>query len=196
MNLIICLSIRVLTIKEGDALQTCLKVNEGQDVILCTFKGQSIRFTVSTEAKKSIKIQGRSAAGVIGIAVAEGDYVVGATAIDDNSNVLTLTAKGISKQTKGAAWESQARAGKGALCHKITEKTGDLVSVLAVKEDDEIFVGTESGKIIRLAVKDIATSGKATIGVKAINLTEGDSAFTASLAPKNLEEDIETEEES
>lgn len=189
-------AIRVLTIKEGDALQTCLKVNEGQDVILCTSKGQSIRFTVSTEAKKSIKIQGRSAAGVIGIAVAEGDYVVGATAIDDNSNVLTLTAKGISKQTKGAAWESQARAGKGALCHKITEKTGDLVSVLAVKEDDEIFVGTESGKIIRLAVKDIATSGKATIGVKAINLTEGDSAFTASLAPKNLEEDIETEEES
>lgn len=189
-------AIRVLTIKEGDALQTCLKVNEGQDVILCTSKGQSIRFTVSTEAKKSIKIQGRSAAGVIGIAVAEGDYVVGATAIDDNANVLTLTAKGISKQTKGAAWESQARAGKGALCHKITEKTGDLVSVLAVKEDDEIFVGTESGKIIRLAVKDIATSGKATIGVKAINLTEGDSAFTASLAPKNLEEDIETEEES
>lgn len=189
-------AIRVLTIKEGDALQTCLKVNEGQDVILCTSKGQSIRFTVSTEAKKAIRIQGRAAAGVIGIAVADGDYVVGATVIDDDSNVLTLTSKGLSKQTKGAAWESQARAGKGVICHKITEKTGDLVSVLAVKEDDEIFVGTESGKIIRLAVKDIATSGRPAIGVKAINLTEGDSAFTASLAPKNLEEEIETEEES
>lgn len=188
-------AIRVLTIKDGDALQTVLKVNEGQDVMLCTSKGQSIRFTVSTETKKPVRPQGRTAAGVQGIKVAEDDYVVGATAIEDGSNILTLTANGLAKQTKGAAWEAKGRGGKGIVCHKITEKTGDLVSVLAVKEDEEIFVGAESGKIIRLAVKDIATSGRAAIGIKAISLSEGDYAFTASLAPVNLEEDIEEETE-
>lgn len=188
-------AIRVLTIKEGDALQTCLKVNEGQDVMLCTSKGQSIRFTVSTETKKPVRPQGRTAAGVQGIKVAEDDYVVGATAIEDGSNILTLTANGLAKQTKGAAWEAKGRGGKGIVCHKITEKTGDLVSVLAVKEDDEIFVGTESGKIIRLSVNDIATSGRSAIGIKAISLSEGDFAFTASLAPTNLDE-MEIEEES
>lgn len=188
-------AIRVLTIKDGDALQTVLKVNEGQDVMLCTSKGQSIRFTVSTETKKPVRPQGRTAAGVQGIKVAEDDYVVGATAIEDGSNILTLTANGLMKQTKGAAWEAKGRGGKGIVCHKITEKTGDLVSVLAVKEDEEIFVGAESGKIIRLAVKDIATSGRAAIGIKAISLSEGDYAFTASLAPVNLEEDIEEETE-
>lgn len=188
-------AIRVLTIKEGDALQTCLKINEGQDVMICTSKGQSIRFTVSTETKKPVRPQGRTAAGVQGIKVAEGDYVVGATAIEDGSNILTLTANGLAKQTKGAAWEAKGRGGKGIVCHKITEKTGDLVSVLAVKEDEEIFVGAESGKIIRLAVKDIATSGRAAIGIKAISLANGDYAFTASLAPVNIEENEEIEEQ-
>ena len=181
-------AIRVLTIKEGDALQTCLKVDEGQDVILCTAKGQSIRFTVSTETKKP--------AGVLGIKVAEDDYVVGATAIEDGSNILTLTANGLAKQTKGAAWEAKGRGGKGIVCHKITERTGDLVCVLAVKENEEIFVGTESGKIIRLSVNDISTSGRAAIGTKVISLTDNDCAFTASLAPITLDnEEEETIEE-
>lgn len=185
-------ALKVLTIKEGDALQTCLKVYEGQDIMLCTAKGQSIRFTVSTEVKKPVRPQGRTAAGVQGIKVAEDDYVIGATVIEDGSNILTLTINGLAKQTKGVAWEAKGRGGKGILCHKVTEKTGDLVSVLAVKEDEEIFVGAESGKIIRLAVKDIATSGRAAIGSKAINLDNGDHAFTASLAPINLNNEEET----
>lgn len=187
-------AIKVLTIKENDALQTCLKIHEGQDVMLCTAKGQSIRFTVSTEVKKPVRPQGRTAAGVQGIKVAEDDYVIGATVIEDGSNILTLTINGLAKQTKGVAWEAKGRGGKGIICHKITEKTGDLVSVLAVKEDDEIFVGAESGKIIRLAVKDIAMSGRSAIGSKAINLVEGDHAFTASLAPVNLEDEENIEE--
>lgn len=102
------------------------------------------------------------------------------------------------KQSLGSSWEAKYRAGKGIICHKITEKTGELVSVLAVKEDEEIFVGTEAGKIIRLSVNDIPTSGRASIGSKAINLDKGDSAFTASLAPISLDkndDDIIEEEE-
>ena len=182
-------AVRVLTIKDGDALQTCLKVKEGEDVLIATAKGQSIRFKVSTETKKPVKPQGRTASGVQGIKVStEDDYVIGATVLDDNSNILTLTANGLAKQTKGSAWETKGRAGKGIVCHKITEKTGDLVSVLAVKEEDELFVGTESGKIIRLAANSIATSGRSAIGSKAITLGEDDYAFTASLAPINLED--------
>ena len=182
-------AVRVLTIKDGDALQTCLKVKEGEDVLIATAKGQSIRFKVSTETKKPVKPQGRTASGVQGIKVStEDDYVIGATVLDDNSNILTLTANGLAKQTKGSAWETKGRAGKGIVCHKITEKTGDLVSVLSVKEEDELFVGTESGKIIRLAANSIATSGRSAIGSKAITLGEDDYAFTASLAPINLED--------
>ena len=187
-------AIKALTIKEGDILQTCLKVNEGQDVILCTAKGLSTRFTISISTKKPVRPQGRSAAGVQGIKVSEDDYVIGATVIEDDSNILTLTAKGLSKQSFGSSWEAKGRGGKGIICHKITEKTGDLVSVLAVREDEEIFVGTEAGKIIRLAVNDIPTSGRASIGNKTINLDKGDSAFTASLAPMSLNENDDEED--
>ena len=184
-------SIKVLGIKENDSLQTALKVNEDQDVLLCTAKGRSIRITVSETSKKPIRPQGRSAKGVIGIKVTDDDYVIGATVIDNESNILTLTSNGLCKQTKGIAWESKGRGGKGMVCHKITDKTGDLVSVLSVKEDDEIFVGSELGNIIRLKASEITTSGRASIGAKAINLVDGDYAFIASLAPKSEEKTID-----
>ncbi len=126
---------KVLTIKDGDELATCLKATEGEDILICTAKGQSARFTISTESKKPVRPQGRSAAGVQGINVAEDDYVIGATIITDNTNILTLTAKGLAKQTQGSAWEAKNRGVKGVACHKITEKTGDIVSVLAVNEE-------------------------------------------------------------
>ena len=182
-------STKVLTIKEGDALATSLKAKEGEDILICTAKGQSTRFTISETSKKPIRPQGRTAAGVMGIRVADDDYVIGATIISDDVNILTLTANGLAKQTAGSAWEAKGRGGKGMICHKITEKTGDIVSVLAVSGDDEIFVGTESGKIIRLAASSIATSGRASIGSKAITLENGDFAFTASLAPQSIEKE-------
>ena len=180
---------KVLTIKDGDALATSLKAKEGEDILICTAKGQSARFTISETTKKPVRPQGRSAAGVMGIKVAEDDFVIGATIISDDTNILTLTSKGLAKQTQGSAWETKGRGIKGIICHKITEKTGDIVSVLAVNEDDELFVGTESGKIIRLAASSIAKSSRSSIGSKAITLGNGDFAFTASLAPKSMEEE-------
>lgn len=186
---------KVLTIKDGDELATCLKAKEGEDILICTAKGKSARFTISTETKKPIRPQGRAAAGVKGIRVVEDDYVIGATIITDDSNILTLTSNGLAKQTQGSAWETKGRDVQGVACHKITEKTGEIVSVLAVKEDDEIFVGTDKGKIIRLAASSIATSGRASIGSKAITLSSGDYANAASLAPTDEnQEDIETED--
>ena len=128
---------KVLTIKEGDELATCLKATEGEDILICTAKGQSARFTISTESKKPVRPQGRSAAGVQGINVAEDDYVIGATIITDNTN---------------------------------------------------------QGKIIRLAASSIATSGRMSIGSKAITLSEGDFANVASIAPNTGESTQEEEE--
>ena len=128
------------------------------------------------------------------IKVAEDDYVIGATIITDDVNILTLTANGLAKQTVGSAWEAKGRGIKGVQCHKITEKTGDIVSVLAVNTDDELFVGTDQGKIIRLAANSIATSGRASIGSKAITLSAGDFANAASLAPNTGEEEQEIED--
>ena len=185
---------KVLTIKEGDELSTCLKAKEGEDILICTAKGQSARFTISETSKKPVRPQGRTAAGVMGIKVAEDDYVIGATIITDDVNILTLTANGLAKQTVGSAWEAKGRGIKGVQCHKITEKTGDIVSVLAVNTDDELFVGTDQGKIIRLAANSIATSGRASIGSKAITLSAGDFANAASLAPNTGEEEQEVED--
>lgn len=186
---------KVLTIKEGDSLEVALKAKEGEDILICTAKGQSARFTISETSKKPVRPQGRSAAGVLGIKVSDDDCVIGATIITNDTNILTLTSKGLSKKSNGSLWEPKSRGIKGIKCHKITEKTGDIVSVLAVKEEDELFVGTESGKIIRLAASSITTSGRDSIGSKAITLSEGDFAFTASLAPltesNNEEESIE-----
>lgn len=187
---------KVLTIKEGDELATCLKAKEGEDVLICTAKGQSARFTISVESKKPVRPQGRSASGVQGINVADDDYVIGATIIQDSANILTLTARGLAKQTIGSAWEAKNRGVKGVACHKVTEKTGDIVSVLSVKEEDELFVSTDQGKIIRLFASSIATSGRMSIGSKAITLDNGDFASIASIAPNTGEEEINDEEQA
>ena len=182
---------KVLTIKEGDELATCLKAKEGDDILICTAKGMSTRFTISSTSKKPINAQGRTAAGVSGIKVGEDDYVIGATLINNDDNILTLTSKGLAKQTSGSAWESKNRGIKGIICHKITEKTGEIVSILSVSKDDEIFVGTDQGKIIRLSVESIANSGRASIGTKVISLSANDYANAASLAPNNINDNEE-----
>ena len=93
-------AVRVLTIKDGDALQTCLKVKEGEDVLIATAKGQSIRFKVSTETKKPVKPQGRTASGVRGIDLSDSSYVIGAEIADSSKLILVITEKGYGKKTE------------------------------------------------------------------------------------------------
>ena len=122
----------------------------------------------------------------------EGDIVIGMTKITNDTDVMTVTSKGLGKRTKGSEFPVKNRGGQGVKAHKVSERSGTVVSCLTVEEGDQIFVGTESGNIIRLNVDPLAKSGRDTTGNKLINLVGEDQVFTASLAPttEHVEEEV------
>lgn len=182
---------KVIGIKEGDELVNALMANEGDELLIATGKGQSIRIKVD---EKELRPMGRTAAGVKGIKLKEDDYVVDMTKIDDDKLILSLSQTGLGKTTKANEYKVQKRGGSGVKGHKITSKTGDLVCCLTVSPDDEIFVGTLQGQIIRIKVSDVPTSLRDTSGSRMIKLYDEDVAITASIAPIKDEEEELSEE--
>ena len=179
---------KVIGLKEGDELVTALIAKEGDDILMVTALGQGLRTTIT---KEKIRPMGRTAAGVKGIKIKEGDIVIGMTKMTDDTDVMTVTSNGLGKRTKGSEFPVKNRGGQGVKAHKVTERSGTVVSCLTVGEGDQIFVGTESGNIIRLNVDPLAKSGRDTTGNKLINLVGEDQVFTASLAPTT--EEVEDE---
>lgn len=175
---------KVIGLNEGDELISALIAKEGEDVLICTALGQGLRTTINAE---KIRPMGRSARGVKGIKVKEGDVVIGMTKIDDDTDILTVSCLGLGKRTKGSDFPVKNRGGQGVKAHKVTERTGALVACLTVNEGDQVFIGTESGQIIRLNTDPLAKSGRDTTGNKLINLTGEDQVVTASLAPTTEE---------
>lgn len=180
---------KVIGLKEGDELVTALIAKENDDILMVTALGQGLRTTITQE---KIRPMGRSAAGVKGIKIKEGDIVIGMTKITNDTDVMTVTSKGLGKRTKGSEFPVKNRGGQGVKAHKVSERSGTVVSCLTVEEGDQIFVGTESGNIIRLNVDPLAKSGRDTTGNKLINLVGEDQVFTASLAPttEHVEEEV------
>lgn len=184
---------KVIGIKEGDELVKALIANENDELIIATGKSQSIRIRVD---EKEFRPMGRTAAGVKGIKLKEGNYVVDMTLVTDDKLILSLTQSGLGKATPASEWKSQKRGGSGIKGHKTSEKTGDVVCCLTVSEEDEIFVGTLQGQIIRINVSEVAKSGRDTTGSKMISLGTEDIAMTASVAPiRECDEEIELEEQ-
>lgn len=180
---------KVIGIKENDELVNALMAHEGDELLIATGKGQSIRVKVD---EKELRPMGRSAAGVKGIRLKDDDYVVDMTQISNDKHILSLTQTGLGKATKASEYKTQGRGGVGIKGHKISSKTGDLVCCLAVSQEDEIFVGTLQGQIIRIKVSDVAISGRDTAGSRIIKLYDNDMTMTASIAP--IKEDEEDEE--
>lgn len=183
---------KVIGLNEDDELVSALIAKEGEDVLICTALGQGLRTTINAE---KIRPMGRSARGVKGIKVKENDIVIGMTKVDDNTDILTVSSQGLGKRTKGVDFPVKNRGGQGVKCHKVTERTGALVACLTVEEGSQVFVGTESGQIIRLNTDLLAKSGRDTTGTKLINLGEDDQVVTASLAPTTEEVEEENIEE-
>ena len=184
---------KVIGIKEGDELVNALMANEGDELLIATSKGQSIRVKVD---EKEMRPMGRTAAGVKGIKLKEDDYVVDMTQINDDKYILSLTQTGLGKATKANEYKVQKRGGSGVKGHKISSKTGDLVCCLTVTPEDEIFVGTLQGQIIRIKVSDVAISGRDTAGSRIIRLNDSDMTMTASIAPIKEEEPEENDSQS
>lgn len=158
-----------INIKDDDELIAVRVTTGEQDIFLSTSSGKSIRFH-----EQEIRSMGRVAAGNIGIKMGSGDVVVGMEALDEGATILTVTENGYGKRTKSEEYRSQARAGKGILTIKTTERNGPVVYSYQVTNKDQLMIITEHGKIIRLRVGDISVIGRNTQGVKLIALAKGE----------------------
>ena len=179
---------RVIKFKEGDSLVQALLISEGDNVLIVTANGMSLRIDTAAEGTKAIRPMGRDAAGVTGINVANNDEVVDMCIVNDDDNVLTVTEHGIGKRTKADEWRVIGRGGKGVTAHGLSEKTGKIIAVMTSHDYDELFIATEQGLITRISNKDIRICSRTSQGVKVINLNNNDKVASVSIN-KNKETD-------
>lgn len=157
-------------IEPGDELGWVLHTGGGDDLILVTRNGMSIRFN-ETEARD----RSRAAGGVRAITLREDDIIMGADVVTEGASLLVVGTNGFGKRTDLAEYRPQGRGGIGIITMNVTPKTGHIVGAEVVHDDDRLIVMTTSGKGIRVKVKEIRTVGRITQGVKLIDLKEGDT---------------------
>ena len=176
-----------ITLKDDDQLIEVKYTEDDEDVFLVTKNGQCIRFHES-----DVRCIGRTSMGVRGINLTGDDEVIGMQLDSQGEALLIVSANGMGKRTLTSEFTTQHRGGKGIKCYKITEKTGNVVGVKAVNDDNEIMMITTEGIIIRTAVDSISILGRNTSGVKVMNV--GENVEVASIA-KVREEKLEDEME-
>jgi DNA gyrase subunit A len=182
--------INAITIREGDELLEAKLTTGNSQVMLALKSGKAIRFE---EAKT--RPMGRNASGVRGITLADdNDEVVGMVAVDDmDSNILVVSENGYGKRSSLDDYRITNRGGKGVKTISITEKTGNLVSIKNVTDDDDLMIINKSGIAIRMQVSDLRVMGRATQGVRLINLKGKDSIAAVAKVMKDDDDDAVTE---
>ncbi len=174
-----------ITLREDDELIEVKATNDENDIFLVTKFGQCIRFN-----ERDVRSTGRTSMGVIGMNLEDQDEVIGMQLNTQGRALLFVSEKGMGKRTFISEFTKQHRGGKGIKCYKINEKTGNVVGVKAVDEDQEIMLITTEGIIIRLEVNNISKLGRVTSGVKLINMD--DNITVASIARvRECENEIE-----
>ncbi len=174
-----------IVLREDDELIEVKFTDSDRDIFMATKYGQCIRFHES-----DVRNTGRVSMGVIGIHLVPGDEVIGMQLDIQGTHLLFVSEKGLGKRTAMSEFSPQHRGGKGVKCYKITEKTGNIISLKAVNDDHEILIITTEGIIIRTKVADISVLGRVTSGVKVINLAEGVSvASVTKVMPEEDEEE-------
>ncbi len=176
--------IRAIILDEGDELVSAKIVDKNaKHLLIASYLGIFIKFSL-----EDVREMGRNARGVRGIKLNENDFVVGAVVINDDGNkLLSVSENGLGKQTLAEAYREQSRGGKGMIGMKLTQKTGNLVSVISVDDENlDLMILTASAKMIRVSIKDIKeTIGRNTSGVKLIDTA--DKVVYANSCPKEEE---------
>lgn len=156
-----------LSLAEEDELVDVRQTSAYDSILVATLNGQGILFDAM-----DVRPMGRTARGVRAINLSEGDEVIGATVPKEGEQILTATENGLGKRTQTDAFRAQRRGGKGLKINKITEKTGNIIGVASVSDEDELLLITSQGVIIRIKVAQISSIGRNAQGVKLINLPE------------------------
>ena len=166
-----------ITLKEDDSLIAAKFVGKGDEVSLVTLQGQSIRFK-----ENDVREMGRTAAGVTGMKLGKGDYIVSADVFkkdDKKTEVLIVTQLGYGKTTPAKEYKVQKRGGSGIKTAKLTSKTGQIVCGIVLKEDEradgELVIMSQKGQVIKLPLKDVPTLGRQTQGVRVMKMRDGDA---------------------
>ena len=173
--------VNAITIRESDQLIEAKLTSGNAEVMIASNAGKAIRFNEST-----VRPIGRTGAGVRGISLADGEVVIGMICMEpeDGKDVLVLSEKGYGKRTDLDEYRITNRGGKGVKTINVTEKTGRLISVQSVSDDDDLMIINKSGITIRTAVSGIRLAGRATQGVRIINLREGDEIASVVAVPR------------
>ncbi len=175
--------IRAIVLDEGDELVSAKVVDKNaKHLLIASHLGIFIKFPL-----EDVREMGRNARGVIGIKLNENDFVVGAVVISDDGNkLLSVSENGLGKQTLAEAYREQSRGGKGIIGMKLTQKTGNLVGVISVDDENlDLMILTASAKMIRVSIKDIRETGRNASGVKLINTA--DKVMYVNSCPKEEE---------
>ena len=190
--------INAITINEGDELIEAKLLTKGEDIMLATRSGASIRFPQS-----DVRSMGRGAAGVRGIRLSEsfgGDAVIGMAAVDrendTDTTILVLSENGLGKRTYRAEYRLQGRGGKGIKTIQRTKRTGPLVALRAVTDDQDLMIIKKSGVTIRVSVEELPILGRSTQGVRVVNVSDKETIADVAIVESMDEEEILAEAEA
>ncbi len=172
-------------IDEGDKLIAAAELYEGQEILLATTGGHSIRFP-----EGDVRSMGRASAGVRGVRLRDGDRVVSMVVLEPEKDILTVCENGYGKRTNVDEYRVQGRGGQGIINIKVSERNGAVVGCRAVAETDEFMMITEGGQVVRTRVADTRTIGRNTQGVRLMDVPDGDRIVSVAL----IEPEEETDE--
>ncbi len=184
--------VNAVNVREGDELLEAILTDGKSEVLIASRNGRCVRFDES-----DARPLGRTATGVKGINLDEDDYVIGVVCYEPEAEdaaqhtLLVVGDKGLGKRTDFEEYRKTSRGSKGVRTMNITDKTGKLVALKNVTEDNDLLIITQSGLIIRMAVEDIKQAGRNTQGVKLINIKDSDSIASVSVVSKSDDEDAE-----
>lgn len=182
--------IHAIHLREDDDL-IAVKMTDGQQqIVMGTQNGMSIRF-----AETDARTMGRTAAGVKGITLSDGDRVIDADVVSENDDLLIVSAKGLGKRTPMSEYRIQNRGGRGVRTLNITEKSGNCVALKVVRPEEDLLIITASGTIIRVSMQEISSKGRYTQGIKLINIRDEDEVGTVAIVEAATDsEDIDPDD--
>ncbi|RLD62081.1 MAG: DNA gyrase subunit A [Bacteroidetes bacterium] len=184
--------INAINIKDGDHLLEAKLTSGVSDIMIAVKSGKAIRFP-----ETKVRTVGRNSQGVKGINISEKDEVVGMVCVEkEEEDILVVSEKGYGKRSKINDYRITNRGGKGVKTINITDKTGNLIAIKGVIETDDLMIITKNGITIRLAVSDMRVMGRATQGVRLINLKENDEIASITYVEANGDDENEVEEEN
>lgn len=174
-------------LEPGDEVVGVRLTDGEREVILSTQQGQAIRFR-----EDEVRPMGRAATGVRGIELDSGDVVVGLEVVEPGGTVFAVSENGYGKRTAMEEYRLQGRGGKGVITMKVTERTGRVIGVCMVRDEDHVMLVTEGGKLIRFSARDVRVVGRNTQGVRLIDLAEGEHVVGVARLAEPDEEEVDT----